>query len=971
MTAAARFAMRGAPMTQTPADQPTVAERILWVVLASLAWKYSVAEDARGIASQSALGTTIVVAGSALGLACLVVALTDRAARWLRGSIVFSLVALIVIGFGLADAMWREHLAYTFTTDAAAFMDYAARLLVHGKNPYDVSLYGAMVAQRVPIELQTPLVDGGFSDRLAYPSLSFAVLVPFVSLGIPTTLVYGLAMCGCLYVVYRVAPPELRALAFLPFFSDDVYLTYSFGGLTDSVWALALAIAAVYWRRPLLSALFVGLACSYKQHPWLIVPFLLVRVAREAPSGARIRHTIRYGAVVGGTFALTQLPFILWSPRSWLLGAVEPLVARMVPLGTGLSAFVSQNGVALPRITFTLAFWFVYGALLLLCATWSAGRALVWVAPSIAFFFNWRSFSSYWVYNAIPFVVELLVTGLPKSGFDVGRHLEKHRSLLRRASLAGALVLIGIVLATARTGYAHHDELKISLTGPIRTWTSFAHRIDVRVENHSDRNITPRFWVQGIHFQPLPWRIDSGPPNMAPGETATFSLSAVHRASEFDVSSGANLTVTDVGSVLRSEVRIEPDRAALSPRAVANAHYDFWDMRSGTPTFFSPIIAESPGARVAPAFSPDHHGIELFLDPDGWHAERETSMLCPALPTCFGARESIPILPAQRRNDADRRIAIRSEITLRPEPLSVWGFTPKNANLPDGKIRYGAQIWVGAESVVVLFGGEPGKGKMTDGTPFVVSPGPREQWVRHTLDIQALTKGYAPSAYPRSHVFFARFPLLDIPATQIRVALSLWSIDDTVTSARFGEIEDPVEGRDKIPDLVAQLDQTPGALDAWRAAYEADLGNLDRAYTYIDRAAKLESHPSIELQRGHLALRLGKAQDAKESFQRALEKAPIEAELGLGWACLALKEFDQSRSHFQEAANRFQAMESTVGLTPESELLQFIGTIGLATSQAANKDCAGAYRTLERLPSRERAYREDTIPELAACRPPR
>ncbi len=946
-------------------DSPKTSERLTWLVLAALSWEFSQLAETRGVSSAEPMAVLMIVLGAAVGLAALVIALSDRAGTWLRSPRILGLFAFFVTVYVVVDVLARSHVIYRFTTDADVFTDYGARLLLAGKNPYDTSLYGAMVAHRVPIELQTPLADGGFSDRLAYPSLSFLLLVPFVALGIPTTLFYGLALCGCLFILFRRAPVELRPLVLLPFFVDTTYLAYSFGGLTDATWALMLCLVVVAWKRPLTAAMLVGLACSYKQHAWLLVPFILVRVAKETTPDQRWRAVARFAGVVGATFLVTQLPFFLWNPRAWMTGVLEPLVAKMVPLGEGPSAFLPQSGVAIPKVAFALAFWSAYVALLVVSASWSAGYLLMWIGPSLAFVLNYRSFTSYWIYNVLPLALELCRASLPPGTF----HWPYRVRGKTVAAIGGALVAVAIVVFTAQAREAN-SRVDIEVLTPVRTWGTNVQRIDLQITNRSSRDFAPRFWAQGLSFQPLSWRIDAGPRVLAPGATSRYSVSAIQNISEFELARGGNLTVTDLGSSFRKMIRFEPDAAAFSPEEIPNASFRAWDVSIAAPTYWKLVQDRSPGAYLMPVSDSTHAALTLHLDGDAASTGRKSFLYCPALPSCYAMAGAIGRFTAGDVLPGDEHlVAAMTELAGRPEPFTIWAKTPPAANrAPEWEERYGISLTFNHQPAFVALGGEPGRGRLRDGTPYEVVPGPRGEWARYTVDLGAVQKAYAQNVYPQARTPLIRFPLLDIPVVQVFLSLTYAARGDAARSAEFGIIEDSLRGRDSVARVYRGIAEHPGQVDAWRASYEADLGNLARASEHIERARQLESHPQLEMQAAHLALATGRLEDAKASFTRALAYDSMQANIGLGWIHVAQHELPEARAGFQSALRAYEEAVRLKQAGGAAEVNALAASVGLATVQAAEGDCAGARETLTRLSPQERDLREQDILELRTCR---
>ena len=947
---------------------PFARARIIWVIIACLAWQYGVLNESRGIARESLPALLLVMLSFAVGLGALVVALSEKAVKWLEGYRLFGLFTFFFVAFGIIDAITRSRSPYMFTTDAHAYMDYAARLVSAGKNPYDSSLYGAIVSTRVPIELQTPLDNGGLSDRLAYPSLSVLYLIPFVKLGIPTTIAYALAFYGCLVIIFKVAPVDLRPLVLIPFFADETYLSFCFGGITDTPWALLLCLVVVTWRRPNLAAFFFGLACSYKQHAWLLAPFVMVRIAREVPRGERLRAFGRFFGIVAFTFFVLNLPFALWSPRAWFTGVVEPLATAMVPMGEGVSGFLVFAGAGVPKVFFTLAFWGFFALLLLVCATWRAGKVFMWIAPSVAFFLNYRSLSSYWYFNLLPFMVELAQR---EAGSAKAPSEEAPPPLFdvpwRRLNVPIAITAVMLVAAGVIASCRRNAEVDVAITEPLRTWTNYVYRIDLQLTNHGTTTVTPRFWVQGTNFQPLPWHAD-GPPELGPGATAAYSINALSSISQFDIARGARLTISDLSTSLRKSVEIAPDEAELSPRAVPNASFRFWDVNGGAPTYWKLAQRGSPGASASPVRNDPHHAVTLSLEPDAAKRERELIEFCGAIPSCYAATGSSGRFVAGDVGASDHRVELGTDFAAHEGAIAIWAHTPKDANVgPALDDRYGVQLWFGNRPVTLLLGGEAGAGKLPDGSPYEILPGPRETWTRFSIDLGDLKRRFAPNAYPQRYLL-KRFPLIEIPVIPVRFLLTYASRVDVPKTAMFGAIEDTMHGKDRIEDVIAEMDKHPGAVDAWRSRYEHQLKNPGRANQYLDRARRLEEHPELDLEAAGAALGSGRTADAERMFTKLLPIVPVDAHLGLGWTLMRQAKGEEARSHFEAALA--EVAKSTAGRKMEGdEELQKLGAmLGLADAYGLLGDCAGAWRTLRDVPQAERDVHVNTAPELVKCK---
>ena len=120
---------------------------------------------------------------------------------------------------------------------------------------------------------------------------------------------------------------------------------------------------------------------------------------------------------------------------------------------------------------------------------WSTAAGLAWIAPSIAFFFNYRTLSTYWYFNIFPFAVELVASPLVLPEPDA-------RPWNRRRIAAGLAAAVAVALAAVLYARAHAGDYGIALTGPIRTWNEHATRIDLRLTNTTAKMQTPRFWCR-------------------------------------------------------------------------------------------------------------------------------------------------------------------------------------------------------------------------------------------------------------------------------------------------------------------------------------------------------------------------------------------------------------------------------------------------------------------------------------------
>ena len=159
---------------------------------------------------------------------------------------------------------------------------------------------------RVPPDGFTYTLSGAPVTQLSYPALSFELYIPFLALGWSTQLAVGLnvaAWSASILLLFALLPRRFRAAA-LVLGSLTTYVAYAVGGVTDVLYVPLLIGAAYRWNRfpsergwhKWRGPVFLGLAMSVKQEPWLLLPFVAVAVAFEADSAPWDGSTVAGGA---------------------------------------------------------------------------------------------------------------------------------------------------------------------------------------------------------------------------------------------------------------------------------------------------------------------------------------------------------------------------------------------------------------------------------------------------------------------------------------------------------------------------------------------------------------------------------------------------------------------------------------------------------------------------------------------------
>jgi len=336
-----------------------------------------------------------------LGLYLLSFALLAEAFTELRLTVAVRALTAAVVALFIASFTMSLPSSPRHCTDAMLFTRYAVELLLEGKNPYACSMRGAILRYAMDYRWLTQTLEGTPVSTYSYPALSFLIYVPAFLAGLRDVGAVMAAFFG-LTVLFLVkeTPREYRLLPILVMFLDPTLVVLSYVGAHDIIWVFLLLVAMKLFnpREPRslrLSALALGAAFAVKQTPWLIAPFLLMWVGREAGW----RRAAEFALIALAAFMAPNLPFIAWGPLEWLEGVLTPVAKPLIPEGQGLVALVYEGYVYLPREFFTVAAATV--ALALLALYWlnlERAKHLAWLAPMFVLFFAWRSLPSYFIF---------------------------------------------------------------------------------------------------------------------------------------------------------------------------------------------------------------------------------------------------------------------------------------------------------------------------------------------------------------------------------------------------------------------------------------------------------------------------------------------------------------------------------------------------------------------------------------------
>ena len=527
-----------------------------------------------------ALAALITIAGLAGIVASWVIA--EPGAPWLGRAAMGAVLVAVT-----APQAVIIHTRHFYSTDSAAFDDVAARALSHGHNPFTVSMSAAARLLDVPDRYWTYTVSGSHVAHASYPAGSFLVNMPALLLGVHHQLVDWMDLAAWIVtgiLLFLLLPRALRWLAGLVTLTPMFVGMFSTSG-TDATFLPFLVLALWRWDRfgagrdagvaNWVGPVALGLACSIKQLPWFCVPFLALGVfieARQRDRGRGVAVVARYLGLTAASFALVNLPFIVWSPGPWLHGTLTPLVDPLVADGQGLVTLATHGltgGVDLTLLT--VAGGLALLALLVALATWYPVLKGVWpfVLP-VAFFFSSRSLASYLV-DLFPAALLAAATVTspamrlrrPVSGRTPGDTAPSRHVRLPRGA-AVAVLACGVVVASSLAFTRHPLRIEVRAVHTAERGRS-VQSLTVRVENRTSGRVVPHVLVNmGANPNGFWLQADGRPLTLAPHAWRTVTLVAPART-----------IAPETGAHWLVEAYLD------SPRTLSTSPLELWHGRNG------------------------------------------------------------------------------------------------------------------------------------------------------------------------------------------------------------------------------------------------------------------------------------------------------------------------------------------------------------------------------------------------------
>jgi uncharacterized membrane protein len=587
--------------------------RVSWVIVGAtiISWSFLLFgyDD-----SYPWLALVEVIAGLA-GLEVVVVALLDREGAFPPS---LGITALAVTLFLFFVWCWVQiRVAPAYGTDEAAFDQYAAQLLIHGRNPYTASMAPSFSLFHVSPDGYTFRLNGSPVTQLSYPALSFLFYVPLLLLGMTSQAAIFMnvvAWAATIALAYRLLPRDVKPLA-LVLGSFAIYTGFAVGGVTDALYVPFLLLAVYQWDRftdlrgwhRWVSPAAMGLSLGIKQTPWFILPFLVIGIFFEArdraePTQKPVVEVWRYLWRVAVVFLIPNLYFIARSPSAWVRGVLTPVIDHLVPAGQGwvaISDFLGQGGGFLR--TYSILFASVaLTSVVLFAMTYPRPKAIMVFFPSLILFFSERSFSNYLVMMLLPAIVAACSTRISPQHAPL--RLQLWGTRFRRAVVVTTLSLVplSLVLVSVAEQPIGLRVESVTTTGQLATVVKVA----VTVTNRTGRPLTPVFTSQAGGAITATWIVINGPHILPAHAVENYTLQAPNFFAQPALSGGFQV------------VALTQSPAAMSVSKPFTPTY--WHVNLNPEAFNTPVSVNHTVHLTAQVVGPtdnpvDIAGIPVFL----------------------------------------------------------------------------------------------------------------------------------------------------------------------------------------------------------------------------------------------------------------------------------------------------------------------------------------------------------------------
>ena len=765
-------------------------------------------------------------------------------------------------------------------TDTFLFSDYSSQLLLLGENPYSWSLGNAYSDYRVSKFFSTPLLNGELVSGLNYPALHLLTFVPTAMLGIlDARIVPVLAFIGTMLLFYRNAPAPLKGIVLLPLFINFDYVNWPVGFVTDAVWAFLLIAMVASWRRPNLRAVLFGLAAAHKQVPWLLGPFIILRLwldEDDPDPGPRLGRIARFIGVSVGTFLIINAPFLLNDAASWVSGVFFPLAEPLIIYGQGLSAVTQFGLLQLPKSFYLMATLVTFIALgVVYRLNFRFLKDAMWIFPAMFLWFSYRSLQSYYIYWLLLVLMALLIKYRESSSLvDETEPIQRlHPYSWAVLGIAGAGLVGGMIYFRITM-----TPPQLELTGaPTGTSPHEINRLLLRVVNTANQEITPRIGVHSRGHQPYPWLIESGPLSLMPGQEGLYEISTDLPFRMIDLVSGALVVVTDASGDyrVRGSLEIQRDPSLIPPDNIFNSAY-----------LHGPREDEIPWGWQIESTSPQPVSVRYLETSEGFWAVE------------------LGLMPTSD-SELWESVALSQWILFPTGELSAWVHPPPLVSNPRAvpSSAYGLEFDDGSHKLWISFGPDTGSRHLSENHYYRYQSAPTGEWSRQLIDLRSIYDELGWTLPPLQRVVRGDLELLTRMVTvKLIVAARGQQAADSVIGM-FGPLE-ILQGRIPETERVAEAVTN-------QAEYSTAIGDLKlEQRNYADASVDYSAALAADLEQLSATFGLGESlfwqedyEGAALAYRQALDDPVLQAQAykGLAWAKFNLGEYNQARIYFKDS----------------------------------------------------------------------
>jgi hypothetical protein len=346
------------------------------------------------------------------------------------------------------------------------------------------------------------------------------------------------------------------------------------------------------------------------------------------------------------------------------------------------------------------------------------------------------------------------------------------------------------------------NPIAVDLAGPMQTRGGRVVQLEVNVQNHENDSLRPRFAIQhqSSTWNPLPWRIISGPPTLYPGQRAVYVITADSVDRSFNPFDPTQLIITSATETytLRGSLALEPDRSLLWPGSVVNPLFHFWPQEENAPLAWQ--LEKAPKSSGSITFDHlDKEGILLSLD---------------------------------ESDKGPREISLKQEILFPQQPIGFWVYSEPQTNESKGT-AFGVSFAEAEHELWILFVDNHYAGPKPLNGETLYYPIPAGEWSYQEIDLLSIYQQLGWSHPPLKPSLFRG---LDTDLRVITLRLLLASDRSTPgIQARFGPI---IQEFDSIQpsDQMTETFQSPETYYLRLANRYAQQRNYQRALIAYEQA---------------------------------------------------------------------------------------------------------------------------------------